>query len=215
MRKVNKIYLSFILLLFLLSILIMSMFIMAKFNTRTYSNEQDSIYVVKIKDDKKLSRNDLSSLSISEKDKVIYLMNNYFNDVFNIHSDNYCGDVNKKEALVIDGAYEYIRVMDYNNYKDIEKYLSDIVSVSYIDKNLKNSFTQNNDKLYCRASYSESLNYINNSFELVEVLKDKNKITILGNYDAVNVENKKENYRVYATLTTNNNNYVVNTYEEY
>ena len=123
--------------------------------------------------------------------------------------------VNEKETLIVDRTDEYTRVVSYDNYKDMEKHLKSIVSESYISKNLKKSFAQNNDKLYCMEDNGESLNYVNDSFKLEGFLKEKNNVKIVGNYNATNEENKKYNYRVYATLTTNNNNYVVNTYEEY
>ena len=186
-----------------------------RYNFAVNNKSEEIEYVVLNEEDKTLSRNDLESLSLEEKYDILYLMNDYFMNVFNVHSNNYCGSLNNKEVIIIDRVNEYIRVVDYESYKEIEDHLNDIVSESYISKNLGKSFTQNDDKLYCKTDNKDSLNYVKNSFELEEVLREKNNITILGNYNATNEENKKYNYRVYATLTTNNNNYVINTYEEY
>lgn len=205
------------LILILLSVFVFGILIWDRYNLfKVEKKKAEEIeYIVLNQEEKKLSRNDLENLSLEEKNDVIYLMNNYFTDVFNAHSDNYCGVVNEKETLIVDRTDEYTRVVSYDNYKDMEKHLKSIVSESYISKNLKKSFAQNNDKLYCMEDNDESLNYVNDSFKLEGFLKEKNNVKIVGNYNATNEENKKYNYRVYATLTTNNNNYVVNTYEEY
>ena len=89
------------------------------------------------------------------------------------------------------------------------------LSEKYIEENLIDKFKEKENKLYCHEQKNSNLEYEKNSFNITNITKTEKEIKIEGNYRTVSNDlNPSESFNVEATLINENDNWVINNYQD-
>ena len=138
-------------------------------------------------------------------------MEKYYNTIFEKHSSNNCGEINYSDTYEV----YYINTKTYNTIEEAKNYYKTFISKKYINENLINNFKEKQNKLYCLAKEVSDLKYQPNSFKVTNINKTKDYIEIEGTFETVENElNPKESFNMKATLIKENNNWVINEYQD-
>ena len=142
---------------------------------------------------------------------VLTTMEKYYNTIFEKHSSNYCGELNYSDTYEV----YYINTKTYNTIEEIKNYYKTFISEKYINENLINNFKEKQNKLYCLAKEVSDLIYQPNSFKITNINKTKTEIEIEGTFETIENElNPKESFNMKATLIKENNNWVIDKYQD-
>lgn len=142
---------------------------------------------------------------------VLTTMEKYYNNIFEKHSSNYCGEQNYSDIYEV----YYINTKTYNTIEEVKNNYKTFISEKYIDENLINNFKEKQDKLYCLAKENSDLIYQQNSFKITNINKTKDYIEIEGTFETQeNDLNPKESFNMKATLIKENNNWVIDKYQD-
>ena len=142
---------------------------------------------------------------------VLTTMEKYYNNIFEKHSSNYCGELNYSDTYEV----YYINTKTFNTIEETKNYYKTFISEKYINENLIKNFKEKQDKLYCLAKEVSNLIYQPNSFNITNINKTKDYIEVEGTFETIENElNPKESFNMKATLIKENNNWVINEYQD-
>lgn len=142
---------------------------------------------------------------------VLTTMEKYYNNIFEKHSSNYCGELNYSDTYEV----YYINTKTYNTIEEVKNNYKTFVSEKYINDNLINNFKEKQNKLYCLAKEVSNLIYQQNSFKITNINKTKTEIEVEGTFETIENElNPRESFNMKATLINENNNWVIDKYQD-
>jgi len=142
---------------------------------------------------------------------VLTTMEKYYNKIFEKHSSNYCGELNYSDTYEV----YYINTKTFNTIEEAVNNYKTFISEKYINENLINNFKEKQNKLYCLAKEVSNLIYQQNSFKITNINKTKTEIEVEGTFETIENElNPKESFNMKATLIKENNNWVINEYQD-
>ena len=142
---------------------------------------------------------------------VLTTMEKYYNNIFEKHSSNYCGELNYSDTYEV----YYINTRTYNTIEEVKNNYKTFVSEKYINDNLINNFKEKQNKLYCLAKEVSNLIYQQNSFKITNINKTKTEIEVEGTFETIENElNPRESFNMKATLINENNNWVIDKYQD-
>ena len=142
---------------------------------------------------------------------VLTTMEKYYNNIFEKHSSNYCGELNYSDTYEV----YYINTKTFNTIEEAKNYYKTFISEKYINENLINNFKEKQNKLYCLAKEVSDLIYQQNSFKITNINKTKDYIEVEGTFETIENElNPKESFNMKATLIKENNNWVIDKYQD-
>ena len=135
----------------------------------------------------------------------------YYTKIFEKHSGTYCGEINYSDIFEV----YYINTKTFNSIEEMKNSYKTFLSEKYIEENLIDKFKERNEKLYCYNQQSSNLEYAKNSFIITNITKTEKEINVEGTYKTVeNDLNPSETFNVKATLINENNNWVINNYQD-
>ena len=142
---------------------------------------------------------------------VLTIMEKYYNTIFDKNSSNYCGELNYSDTYEV----YYINTKTFNTIEEAKNYYKTFISEKYINENLINNFKEKQNKLYCLAKEASDLIYQQNSFKITNINKTKDYIEVEGTFETIENElNPKESFNMKATLIKENNNWVIDKYQD-
>ena len=135
----------------------------------------------------------------------------YYTNIFEKHSSNYCGEKNYSDTYEV----YYINTKNYNSIEEIKEYYKTFISEQYIEENIINNFKEKQNKLYCLSKQNADLKYKQNSFQITNINKTKDYIEVEGTFETEENElNPSESFNMKATLIKENNNWVIDKYQD-
>lgn len=138
-------------------------------------------------------------------------MEKYYINIFEKHSSNYCGEKNYSDTSDV----YYVNTRSFNTKEELKNNYKTFLSEKYIEENIIDNFKEKNNKLYCLSKHNSDLIYKNNSFIITKVEKTKTEINIEGTFETVeNDLNPSELFNMKATLIKENNNWVIDKYQD-
>ena len=142
---------------------------------------------------------------------VLNTMEKYYVNIFEKHSSNYCGNRDYSDTYEV----YYINTKTFNTIEEMKNNYKTFLSEKYIDENLIDNFKEKENKLYCLSKEVSDLKYKENSFEIVSINKTKNEIQVEGIFETqANDLNPSEMFDMKATLIKENNNWVIDKYQD-
>lgn len=145
-------------------------------------------------------------------EKIAYdTMNNYYQKVFNLHSNSYCGEIDNEDTLDINT----VRIKKYNSIDEINNQFKKFLSNKFIKENLDNKFIEKDGKLYCKIKGMAGLEYNKDSLNIDILNKEDSKITLQIKYETLGDSlNAPIEFKGNATIIKENDIWVLDTYEE-
>lgn len=152
-----------------------------------------------------------------EKQEINYetiasdIMNKYYKNIFNFHSNLYCGEVDSDDTL----DTNIVRIKKYNSISEINSNLKTFLSDEFIKENLSNNFIEKDGKLYCKQKGTSGLEYNQDSLKINIIKREDEKIVLQTKYKTLeNDLYAAIEYEGTATIINQNNNWLLDTYEE-
>ena len=139
------------------------------------------------------------------------IMEKYYNNIFEKHSSNFCGQINYSDVFEV----YYVNTKSFNTIEEMKNNYKTYLSEKYIEENLIDKFKEKEEKLYCLVKQSSNLIYKTNSYKITNIIKTENEIKVEGTFETDATELRlKETFNSKATLIKENNNWVINNYQD-